>query len=99
MELIGELIAYLIFRPFFSFCQALAGILTPTDCAHLVRLQKLAAILLVFGVIATLGGFSALSFSFNGWICLWSLVAGFILLVVAGVIGHHIEVKAKEQAP
>lgn len=96
MDLLGELVGYLLFKPFISFCQALAGILTPTGCVRLVRLQKLAAIVLVLGATCVLTGFVGFSFSANGWFCLSVLVTGWVLLVISGAVGHHVQTKTGE---
>ena len=99
MELIGGLIAYLVFKPLISFCQAFAGILTTTDCVRLVRAQRIATGLLAVGTVAIVIAGVAYAFSTNGWFFLGALASGFVFVVTAGAIRHRVETKVKEQSP
>ena len=91
MEWIGLTVAYLIFRPFFSVCQALAGILHRTDSARLIRAQRYAVIVLILGSVLTAAALGSASFGVRFSICACFFISGAVLLSIAGAIGHHVE--------
>ena len=91
MEWIGLTVAYLIFRPFFSVCQALAGILHRPDSARLIRAQRYAMIVLILGSVLTAVALGSASFGVRFSICASFFISGAVLLSIAGAIGHHVE--------
>ncbi len=98
MELIGEIIAYLTIKPFYSFFQALAGILQPTKSPHLIRAQRIAAVVVIAGAISVTVAIILASFGTGLLTFVIVFLAGVILLSIAGAIGHYIEKEVTKTA-
>lgn len=89
-----SLILDLFFQCFFSFVQALAGIVAPTKREHLVRKQKWAAAILVLGSLTIAAGIWV---PMNGWLTFGAIAGGIVAVIVAGVLGYYIESEARSE--
>ncbi len=98
MDIIIDIVNWLIFQPFFAFWQAVFGILYPTTDPNIIRAKRATAILLVLGTcticVAFILGYLGIGF----WKCLLIFVGGLLLLSIAGGIGGYVEKRAKEAA-
>jgi hypothetical protein len=97
MIIIGEIVSYLVLKPFFSVWQALAGILQPTHVPSLLRAKKVATVFLVAGVFGMSAGVATLLLWGALRTCLLVLLAGFISLAIASAIGHRIEQEVMQE--
>ena len=97
MEIIGEIIVYVFLKPFFSVCQALAGILQPTQNPRLLRAKTFAVVFLTFGVVAILASIVSPFCGSNVSTWLSIFLVGFICLAIASAIGHHIEKEVNKE--
>jgi hypothetical protein len=86
-----EPILWIIFAPFFGLTQAAAGILWPDDRRMVRRLQWITLVVAALGIAALVCAYfakqSRTSISLVG--------AGWLLLVISGLLGGYIEKQCK----
>lgn len=87
MELVAEAALWIIM----SGIHAIVGILYPVNSVWLRRIQRVALALLTLGILAVIGGFVALICRTSFAVSLSALAAGFMVLVISGCLGAHIE--------
>ncbi len=91
LQAFGYVFVYVFIKPFFFVCQAVAGILLPTQTPRLLRAKKRAALLLLLGVVAVSASFVMPYLGLDQWTCWFTFLVGFTSLAIASAIGHHIE--------
>ena len=91
VEIMGDIIFWLIFRPFLACCQAMVGILYPAKSRGEKLAQIGAAVLLVAGLGVIVTAFVLPRFGVSFVPALVCFLVGVTFLLVAGLIGHLIE--------
>ncbi len=93
--LIAWFFLWLIFRTFFSFWQAIAGILYPTRSPIMARYQRLALLFLLPGIVLlTIGIPAALLFNKQS-LAFWTTLPGVAAVLLAGMFGYFAEAESK----
>jgi len=82
---------WILFKPVEAAIRAVVGILWPAKSPGMVAAQWSAACLLISGLISIAAAFALWWFGVSFYTTLVCFIAGWVLVVIAGLIGQYIE--------